>query len=323
MIIKTLTELAEPDEASLAIRPLDIDPAKVAEGVAEYRQRLVAGFELIDTVPESTRTSYDRIRAIYSYGVFCYDLYTIAGNQARLVLEQALQERFLPFYGGTVAFVDGTRREHKITAERFSELFDRDNPLVRKKWQLKLRSGGKTIPFNGMLASLLRWAREERLLGGQRDRWQDKFRVQFRNYAAHSEYHREMPDDAAAEVFHLSELINQIWGAPGGIPIRREAVAVAWTDTAIMYGLAEHFRVEDRVPRGATCVLVRADPLDPTLGNSFDTIYEIEMTARPCEYLWGPGIWSDAEEWLRNESPRGDEAAVLGDYSLTLLPDVF
>ncbi len=159
VIVKTLAELAEPDEASLVIRPLGIDPAAVAEGVAEYRQRLVAEFELIDGVPEGTRNSYDRVRAIYAYGVFCYDLYTVAGNQARLVLEQALRERFLPFYGGTVTFIDGRGSQHEVTAKRFSELFDRDNPLVKRGWLLKLRSGRNPIPFNGMLTSLLRWAR--------------------------------------------------------------------------------------------------------------------------------------------------------------------
>ena len=296
MIIKTLAGLAEPDEASLVIRPLDIDPARVAEGVAEYRQNLIAGFELIDEVPESTRSSYDRVRIIYSYGVLCYDLYTVAGDQARLVVEQALRDRFLPFYGGTVTFIDGADREHDLTARRFSELFDRDNPLVKGNWRLKLRSGRRPIRFNGMLASLLRWAREERLLGGQRDRWQDSFRVKFRNYAAHPEYHREMPDDAAADIFHLSELINQIWGTPGGTPVRREAVALAWTDTAIMYGLAKGFQIGDRLPADATCVVVLADPLDRTLGNSCDLMYE--MTARPCEYLWGPGTWSDGAQWL-------------------------
>jgi len=191
----------------------------VAEGVAEYQQNLIANFDLIDEVPESTRNSY--VRTIYSYGVLCYDLYTVAGNQARLVLEQALRERFLPFSGGTVTFIDGAGREHEVTPARFSELFDRDNPLVKPNWRLALRGGRRPIQFNGMLASLLQWAREERLLGGQRDRWQDKFRVKFRNYAAHLEYHQEMPDDAAAEIFHLSELINQIWGAPGGTPARR------------------------------------------------------------------------------------------------------
>lgn len=133
--------------------------------------------------------------------------------------------------------------------------------------------------------------------------------MKFRNYAAHSEYHREMPDDAAAEIFHLSELINQIWGAPGGTPSRREVVALAWTDTTIMYGLADGFRIEDRLPPDATCVIVLADPLDRTLGTSFDTMYE--LTARPCDYLWGPGTWSDGAQWLKRESPAGDEVAAL------------
>lgn len=34
-MIRTLAELAQPDEASLAIRPFDIDEANVAEEVAE------------------------------------------------------------------------------------------------------------------------------------------------------------------------------------------------------------------------------------------------------------------------------------------------
>jgi len=43
MIIITLAELARPDEASLVIRPLDVDPTHVAEGVADFRQSIVAG----------------------------------------------------------------------------------------------------------------------------------------------------------------------------------------------------------------------------------------------------------------------------------------
>jgi hypothetical protein len=259
-------------------------------------------------VPDTTRASYDRVRTIYSYGVFCYDLYTVAGNQARLVAEQALRERFLPFYGGTVTFVDRRGVDHQLAPVRFSDLFDRDDPLVRRGWRLKLRSG-RSIEFNGMLASLLRWAREERLLGGQCDRWQDRFRITFRNYAAHSEYHREMPDDAAAEIFHLSQLINQIWGALDGTGVRREIVALAWTETSVMYGSADTFRVDDRMPADAACCVMRADPLDRTLLNSFDTRYE--LTARPFEYLWGPGTWPDAAQWLSREQPEGDEVSGL------------
>jgi hypothetical protein len=269
----------------------------------------VASFELVDEVPDSTRTSYDRIRRTYSYGVLNYDLYTVAGNQARLVVEQVLRDRFLPFYGGTPIFVDGKGEEHPVAANRFSELYDDDHLRVRKNWRLKLQSGREPIPFNGMLASLLRWARAEGLLGGQRDRWQDRFRIKFRNYTAHSEYHVEMPDDAAAEIFHLAQLINQLWGAPGGTPVRREVVAIAWTATAITYGLADQFQIHDRMPSGATCAVILADPHDLTLGNSFDAQYQ--MTALPYEFLWGPGTWSEEAGWVERQQPAGDEIATI------------
>jgi hypothetical protein len=197
MIIKPFAELGQADDASLLIRPLDIDPANVAEGVSDYRQRLIASFELADEVPDTTRQSYERVRTIYTYGILCYEFYTVAADHARLVAEQALRDRFLPFYGGTPVFLDKNNVEHPVPAQRFDDLYRHEEPLVDKKWRrLKLISGREPIVFNGMLPSLLKWARAEGLLGGQRDRWQDRFRVIFRNYTAHPNYHLEMPDDA-------------------------------------------------------------------------------------------------------------------------------
>ena len=306
MIIKTLAELAEPDEASLLIRPLDIDPSNVAEGVSDYRQKLIADFELLPSVPETTRNSYERVRTIYSYGIFSYDLYTVAGSQARLVIEQALRDRFLPFYDGTVTFLDGADVEHTISAADYDDLYHPGRSLVKKNWRrLKLRSGRAPIPFNGMLTSLLRWAREEGLLGGQRDRSQDRYRVTFRNYVAHPHYHRGLPDDATSEIYHLCNLVNRLWGAPSGAPIRREPMAIAWTGTGIMYGLTDRFEVRDRMPADTPCAIVLADPSDRTIGMGFDTQYE--MTAHPFDYLWGPGPWPDAVTWLESERPYGDE----------------
>jgi len=306
VIIKTLAELGQPDPTSLAFRPLDIDPANLADGANEYRQSLVASFELLDNVPEITRTSYDRIRTTYAYGILCYELYTVAGNQARLVLEQALRDRFLPFYDGTVIFLDKKGQEHPVTTDKFADLYGPDARLVKGGWRhLKLRNEREPIEFNGMLRSLLRWAREEGLLGGQRDRWQDKFRVLFRNYTAHSGFLSDMPDDATTEIFHLANLINQLWGAPDGIPICRVPVAIAWTPTTITYAPADIFELGDRMPDDATCVVVMADVRDLTLGNSFDAQYQ--TTARPCDFLWGPGAWSEAAQWLKRTQPVGDE----------------
>lgn len=320
MIVKTLAELREVDPASLVIRPLNLDEDAIAEGMAEYRQELVAEFGLVDGVPETTRLSYDRIRTIYSYGIFCYDFYTVAGDAARLVAEQALRDRFLPFYDGTVTFVDRSDGEHTVTAGSFDALYDRNQPLVQRNWsRLKLRSGGSPIKFDGMLTSLLRWARAENLLGGQRDRLQDRYRIWFRNYTAHPHYHREMPDDAAAEIFHLAALINRLWGGQVPAPIQREPVALAWTDSMISYGLAENFSLQGLMPADATCAIVLADPADRTIGDSFDARYA--MTARPCDYLWGPGIWDEAVEWLRDAQPSSDDIMVTDQLFLLRFHD--
>jgi hypothetical protein len=77
-----------------------------AKGIGEYRQKLVADFQL-DVVPASTRPSYDRVRTIYACGILC-----MTGTPSRrpspAVVEHAQRDRFLPFYDGTVMFLDGT-----------------------------------------------------------------------------------------------------------------------------------------------------------------------------------------------------------------------
>jgi hypothetical protein len=46
----------------------------------------------------------------------CYDLYTVAGDLARMVTEQALRDRFLRFYGDQLIFVHaGDQHEKPVT----------------------------------------------------------------------------------------------------------------------------------------------------------------------------------------------------------------
>jgi hypothetical protein len=100
--------------------------------------------------------------SLYAYGVLCYDLYTVAGDLARLVIEQALRERFLPFYNRTVTFVhDRDGSERVISAGNWDE-FRAALPPSRQ-WRLRLRSGREDVRFNRMPTSLLRWARAEGL----------------------------------------------------------------------------------------------------------------------------------------------------------------
>ena len=94
-------------------------------------------------VPDAVRKSFDRIRSIYRQGLFCYDLYTVAGDQARLLIELALKERFVEFYGGTVLFTDGQGNTQTVTASSFEEVYRgiRGADGRPKHWKIQLRSG--------------------------------------------------------------------------------------------------------------------------------------------------------------------------------------
>jgi len=102
--LSALAELREPDPRSLM---WFVGGSAAVEVVAEHQKRVMARLDVPASVPEAIAKSFDRVRSIYRQGLFCYDLYTVAGDQARLLVEQALKERFIEFYGGTVLFTHG------------------------------------------------------------------------------------------------------------------------------------------------------------------------------------------------------------------------
>src|SRR5207248_1845696 len=86
------------------------------------------------------------------------------------------------------------------------------------------------------LDSLLRWAREEELLRGQRNRALDRPLRDMRDYVAHGAGdHLLMPGDSAQAISDVAEIINQLWGVatPGGrlypAPIHREVQLIGWS----------------------------------------------------------------------------------------------
>ena len=315
MIIKTLPELQEPDAASLKLAPWGLGHMD-GEVAARVWQEQIARYDLTVQVPDTTRLAFERVRTIFSYGLLCYDLYTVAGDQARLSIEQALRDRFLPFYSGTVPFTDGRQQPQSITAASYEEFYRElraDGRLRKpKNWRLQPASGRPAMRFDGMLDSLLRWARAEGLLAGQRDRVRDRPRLDLRNFAAHPAYHLEMAQDAEDEIADLAAIINRLWGAPSGTPLRREVMIVAWDNRGVIWGRPEGFQLGP-LAGPATCVVVRAIPHDlgvrgTDLG-SYDSLYETTVT--PTEYLWGPGDLSGALAWLEADYPPADEVQVL------------
>jgi hypothetical protein len=299
--LSALAELSEPDPRSMM---WIVGGSRAPEDAAEHHKRVMAQFDVPASVPETVRMSLDRIRSIYRQGLFCYDLYTVAGDQARLLVEQALKERFVEFYGGTVLFTDGQGDTQTVTASTFDEVYRG----IRKadgrpvKWTIQLRSGRPGFRFTGGLASLLRWARAEGLLTGQADRMRDVIRKRSRDRAAHPGYHLEMPDHAVRAIADVTHVIRQLWGAPSGTTVARYPLLLSWTDTEVTRSVSGRY---GQVASGENlaCVVVLADPDDPDL---FDYDSRFESTSRPSDLLWGPGDPVDAMEWLAEHNPQPD-----------------
>ena len=66
-------------------------------------------------------------------------------------------------------------------------------------------SNGSTMPFSGMLTPLIKWARAEGLLYGQRNRGHETLLVEFRNRVAHQQgaVLLRPPQDAAMAISDL------------------------------------------------------------------------------------------------------------------------
>lgn len=334
MVIRSLLELHHADERTLAFGPLGYGGLMRPEDSAEFLQQVAARYELVPAVAEGTRQSFDQLRGVFPYGLMCYDIFTLVEDRALLVVEQALRDRFIEFHHGTVTFADSqTGQACELAADRYeqvSEFVSRNRRL-----QLQVRGGRETIKFNGMLAGLWKWARQEGLLRGQRNRAVEQAIGRLRNHAAHPDaYHLTTPFDAANTLSDLAEIINYLWGSPtpGGrlYPafVRRTVIQLTWNAQTgesmavsvapgcalIRRGLGGMPVAQQATGSGADDyqeqsdwrhVLVRGVPDDWDLLH-FDSRYD---TGRyPAEWLWGPGSVEDAAAWLVREQPGDDEA---------------
>ena len=97
-----------------------------------------------------------------------------------------------------------------------------------------------------------------------------------------------MPDDAPAEIFHLAQLINQLWGLRAEHRFAESPSQSPGRLLRLPTALPGGFQIDGRIPADAPCAVILADPSDRTLGNSFDPQYEI--IAAPYEFLWGPAL---------------------------------
>ncbi|MEU3963245.1 hypothetical protein AB0F42_26120 [Streptomyces buecherae] len=320
MEIRPLEELRAADDLALAFNPYGLGGRMRPEDAAEFQQRQIADCDLAAGVAAGTRNSFERLRTVFAYGVLCYDVYTVVSDQALLVYEQALRDRFMEWCAGTITFRLPQGPDVSYTVASYDDVKKRADRMKRQRAQLVVAT--HAIEFKGMLHGLRLWARTAGLLRGRRSRVAEDALAKLRNYVAHpSGHHVDTPVGAARTVRDLAELINQLWGqaTPDGrlypAPVRREIAVLSWNGSGRARmepagSLAAPDPTKDRERDGYQHVVVRAIPFIPgnrwndTHWAEFDTRYE--TTRFPTEYLWGPGTREEARAWLEQERPEGD-----------------
>jgi hypothetical protein len=315
MKIRSLEELTTPDERTLRFTPMGLGTGGMLnpEYAAEFQQRVIEHCDLHSDVSENTRNSFERLRTLHSYGVLCYEAFTVAHDLARLVMEQALRDRFIAHFSGVVPLVGSKGEEKSITADNFEavdQAFRRGGSHSKGTWRLKLSTGPPMV-FRGGLSQLQDWARREHFLDGQRNKRLDPFYVAMRNSVAHPRYHVSMPPDSARTIRDLAEIINRLWGhyTPGGrlypAPLDQQVLIVAWSDGELGPNrtiLRDYQLSTFNDPGEWMCVVIRAVFDDEGIWD-FDAEYE--RTNLPCELLFGPSNPDDALAWLNKEKPVG------------------
>jgi len=294
----TLTELLTLDDITRAFWPSGLSGALMPpEDSLRYLRDSIALARLVDEVPQTVRDNFERVRKTYLYGLVEYDLFTVADDDARLILEGALRVRFVTYYDGQIPVTkqaEGTQ----LTASSFDDVRE----AAKRKYQLVTRDGPRPLPLG--MASLLAWARRERLLVGQRSAISDKTTVDLRHHVAHpSGYHLLAPVDAARTLCRIAEYINKLWGAdtPGGrtfpAPVARlPRVAAMSADGRhfVTFPSVRSIREGDPSVEDGTFAVFLASPLEELYGIGGPTLHfshrpGFQCTNLPCDLLWGPG----------------------------------
>ncbi|HET6385110.1 MAG TPA: hypothetical protein VFJ58_17095 [Armatimonadota bacterium] len=226
MEIRTQNQLNQRDPAVAPFTPwgLATGGTLTEEASLRFVQGLIADTDLHPDVPEVVRQSFESCRSLHTRGFFQGDLFREAFASAHLALEPALGVRFLQFYEHQVPLHNSLTGEKVVLGANDYAEFKRQTgrsgryPLggsTKSPWQLL-----KDHSFRGDLGSLLRWARRERLLEGQRNKIGEQGWRYYRNAIAHAHQPICVTLLRSADVIRkLAETLNHLWGhdTPGGI----------------------------------------------------------------------------------------------------------
>ncbi|WP_446210359.1 hypothetical protein [Micromonospora sp. IBSANI012] len=273
-----------------------------------FQRSLIADAVLADAVPSDLRNSFERLRHKHSLGLVDYEQFTDVADAAVGLDEPALRARFAEFYRGQpIPFTDKEGRPQPLTSDRYDDIAER----LHKDALFLPSDNGRPVRFRGMLTDLLRWARDHRLLRGQRVRRHEGLVVEMRNHLSHARPdHIHTPVDATIGLHDLAEFINQPWGVaiPGGrrypAPVQREVLAIGWSPTTGARAITRAENLTTEEDPSWRWLLLRAVTDDYEV-ERFDSRYV--TTRLPAEYLSGPGRADDAVAWLASHQPPANE----------------
>ncbi|MCX4469108.1 hypothetical protein OOK41_02050 [Micromonospora sp. NBC_01655] len=301
-------DFSQADERSLRVTPYGLytsgklDP----DAALEIHRSSIESAEIRAAVPNDLRKRFERLRQKYLFGVVDYEQFTDVADSALMMYEPVLRARFVEFFNSRRARLvrrDGTTSTIAVKS------YDAVHQQIRSEGFVKVETANGPIAFNGTLDGLMRWARAEGLLRGQRARGKERLVARMRNRLSHaSSYHILSPVDATLGIRDIAEFVNQLWGipTPGGriypAPIRRDVLAIGWdrpgVRTSAGYANFSEFDDPDWL-----WVLLKGSFHDPDLLH-FDARYA--ATRLPSEYVWGPGSKLEAMSWLAANRPNPD-----------------
>jgi hypothetical protein len=286
--------LARPvDPGALHFGPLGLGGAMPPEACDELLAGQMAELVLPSDVPGEVASQFEKLKALYRAGLFDYDSFTHAERDAYRVLEAALKARFVSHYAQVLPLtVNGARETRRVGS------WDEVNALFRSGGPNRRRLTGHRS-FNGSLAALLRWARQERYLYGQRNRTRERATLAIRNELAHTDRDlRMMPPEVYRTIRLVYETIRRLWGydTPDGMiypgPVARwpwilglgpGEYAATWFPPDLLPTLPESER------QRRTWYVVQA----PEHEELHRWRPDAELTYSPVSWLWGPGTWDE------------------------------
>ena len=244
-------------------------------------------------VPAPIQSQFGKIRDLYIDGLFRYEHFTTAAHRSYGVLEAALKTRFVEHYAqGLPIVVDG--QEESRAAARWDDVERITGRQAKRRRRL---SGHRD--FDGSLRSLLRWARGERYLYGQRNRRKEDLLVEIRNDVTHTEHDLlELPSAAYRDLRSVWEIICRLWetdpidGVDYPAPVVRVPHVIGRAADGYGVSILDPSVVENHAepPPGFNWYVVLAHPYERRL---LDWRPGFETTGTPVDVLWGPGEWAD------------------------------